>query len=214
MATYTTRFNLTKPATTETADIAVINTNMDTIDGVIPAVIDNLTSTSTTSALSANQGKVLGELVSTLSSDVTNLETTVGTLGAKSYGNAYYADSISASATLTKLIAIGEGKRFGQLILRYNEFGTVRGSVMILFSSDSTKALAVGYGTDAGVASSRRHLGSVTGSSGGRVGVGACGTAPVIVQEVYIDGTNLRIDFKNTAVGAEGLYCQLDWEVW
>ena len=59
MATYTTRFNLTKPATTETADIAVINTNMDTIDGAIPAVVDNLTSTSTTSALSANQGKVL-----------------------------------------------------------------------------------------------------------------------------------------------------------
>lgn len=59
MATYTTRFNLAKPAGTDTADITVINGNMDTIDGAIPAVIDNLTSTSTTSALSANQGKVL-----------------------------------------------------------------------------------------------------------------------------------------------------------
>ena len=76
MATYTTRFNLTKPATTDTADIATINGNMDTIDGAIPAVVDNLTSTSTTSALSANQGKVLGDLVSTLSGDVADLATT------------------------------------------------------------------------------------------------------------------------------------------
>ena len=59
MATYTTRFNLAKPALTDTADIAVINENMDDIDAAIPAVVDNLTSTSTTSALSANQGKVL-----------------------------------------------------------------------------------------------------------------------------------------------------------
>ena len=65
MATYTTRFNLTKPATTETADIATINGNMDKIDGAIPAVVDNLTSTSTTSALSANQGKELNDIVST-----------------------------------------------------------------------------------------------------------------------------------------------------
>ena len=35
MATQTTNFNLTKPAYTETADIAVINSNMDTIDTVL-----------------------------------------------------------------------------------------------------------------------------------------------------------------------------------
>ena len=92
MATNTTYMNLIKPELTDVADIASINTNMDTIDaklGLIEAgaevnvqsdwnaasgdaqilnkptipdavtVVDNLTSTSTTSALSANQGKVL-----------------------------------------------------------------------------------------------------------------------------------------------------------
>ena len=92
MATNTTYMNLIKPELTDVADIASINTNMDTIDaklGLIESgaevnvnadwnassgdaqilnkptipddvtVVDNLTSTSTTSALSANQGKVL-----------------------------------------------------------------------------------------------------------------------------------------------------------
>jgi hypothetical protein len=92
MATNTTYMNLIKPELTDVADIASINTNMDTIDaklGLIEAgaevnvnadwnassgdaqilnkptipdavtVVDNLTSTSTTSALSAKQGKVL-----------------------------------------------------------------------------------------------------------------------------------------------------------
>lgn len=35
MATSTTNFGLTKPAYNESADVAVINTNMDTIDGVM-----------------------------------------------------------------------------------------------------------------------------------------------------------------------------------
>ena len=107
MATNTTYMNLIKPELTDVADIASINTNMDTIDaklGLIEAgaevnvnadwnassgdaqilnkptipdavtVIDNLTSTSTTSALSANQGKVLGELVSNLTQELCIVE--------------------------------------------------------------------------------------------------------------------------------------------
>ena len=92
MATYTTRFNLTKPATTETADIAVINTNMDTIDGAIPAVIDNLTSTSTTSALSANQGKVLKSMVDAL------LDVKTATIGTTWTGSsAPYTQTVTVS---------------------------------------------------------------------------------------------------------------------
>lgn len=38
MAGHTTKFNLTKPAASETADIGVINTNMDLLDAAIPVI--------------------------------------------------------------------------------------------------------------------------------------------------------------------------------
>ena len=110
MATYTTRFNLTKPATTDTADIATINGNMDTIDGAIPAVVDNLTSTSTTSALSANQGKVLqdGKV------DVSG-ETMTGALVAQN--NTNYTTAQMRNITLSTADASGGGN--GDIWIKY-----------------------------------------------------------------------------------------------
>lgn len=48
------------------------------------SVVDNLTSTSTTSALSANQGKVLNDKITELSKGVTILSTTGGTISVSS----------------------------------------------------------------------------------------------------------------------------------
>ena len=69
MADKTTNYNLTKPTEDEFYDIGVFNENADIIDAELKKlnddkvdVVNNLTSTSTTSALSAAQGKVLKDL--------------------------------------------------------------------------------------------------------------------------------------------------------
>ena len=143
MATNTTYMNLIKPELTDVADIASINTNMDTIDaklGLIEAgaevnvqsdwnaasgdaqilnkptipsattVVDNLTSTSTTSALSANQGKVLqdGKV------DVSG-ETMTGALVAQN--NTNYTTAQMRNITLSTGDASGGGN--GDIWIKY-----------------------------------------------------------------------------------------------
>lgn len=131
----------------------------------------------------------------------------------KLYGNVTYTDSIGAGATLTKNIAIGEGKRFGKCVIhRSSNYG----GVLVEFCVDSTKTLMIGSeinsGTNYGAARSRRHLGKVT--SAGLFGNMVTGVYDIEIAEVYIDGTNLRIDFKNTGGSSKSLDCTIDWEVW
>ena len=56
MATTTTNYGLTKPAYSETADIAVINSNMDTIDRHLKTLYD--TTSTHTSQISTLQSSV------------------------------------------------------------------------------------------------------------------------------------------------------------
>jgi len=61
MATYTTNLNLTKPDYTDAADVAVINTNMDTIDTAVTAKVPKAGGTMTgdltyTNLIGANNG--------------------------------------------------------------------------------------------------------------------------------------------------------------
>lgn len=75
MATNTTNYNLTKPADNETADIQVINGNMDKVDAALLPE-NSLESESTKKALAAAQGKVLDGKISalnaSLSAEITN----------------------------------------------------------------------------------------------------------------------------------------------
>lgn len=131
----------------------------------------------------------------------------------KLYGNVTYTDSIGARATLTKNIAIGEGKRFGKCVIhRTSNYG----GVFVEFCVDNTKTLMIGSeinsGTDYGSARSRRHLGKVTAVV--LFGNMATGSNRIEISEIYINGTNLRIDFKNTSDSSQSLDCTIDWEVW
>lgn len=132
--------------------------------------------------------------------------------GVKVYGNAAYTDSISAGATLTKSIPLGGS-------IYKNGIAVIGGSsgdgIMVFFGTDNTKTLATGLvGTDSGGAWSRRAYGSITGTGSSSPGWAVSGYGTIKINDVYIDGSNLKIVFQNTDGSARSLNCNVDWEVW
>ena len=135
-------------------------------------------------------------------------------LGTKIYGNAAYTDSINATTTLTKTIALGASVyKHGIIVIRNSSFD-VKGGIIAFFGTDNTKTLVTGnYATTAGSAWSRRYLTKVT-SMVDTIGFAATGNAFIDINEIYINGSNLQIDFYNTDAGSRLLDCIIDWEVW
>ncbi len=142
----------------------------------------------------------------------------------KSYGNISYTDAISVGQKLTKSIAIGEGKNFGRLVVRsYMNTG-----VLVEFCRDKMRALMVGRegtglagNTNAGTAHSRYGLGCIAESStvnnGRKLGAFASGNVYTRINEVYIDGSYLKVEFEHDASAGStsgNLNCDIDWEVW
>lgn len=145
----------------------------------------------------------------------------------KTYGNVAYTDSIAKGTALTKNIAIGPGKKFGMLVMRRTD-GTVSlnfgGGIMVFFSTNNLKTLVIGNdfpptsstgNRNAGGALCRRHYGAITNGYDTQFGGYAASEGQIQVQEVYIEGNNLRIDFFNRSTDYPySLNCTIDWEVW
>jgi len=135
-------------------------------------------------------------------------------------GSVHYTDSIDAGSTLTKQIAIGSDKIRGKLtVSNYTTTETDMGihGVMVFFNTDNLKTLAVGHRASPDVSAaaiSRAYLGKITvaGSSSG-FGRKATGHEEIRINEIYISGSNLVIEFENTDTAAQSLNCQIDWEV-
>lgn len=135
---------------------------------------------------------------------------------AKAYGYVNYNESISASSTSTKNIALGGSYSFGKLTINASLYL----GVMIFFCTDNTKTLVTGYAqpsstNGAGGAWSRRHKGLVTETGDTNVvGTRVTGSQNIRINECYISGTNLVITFQNTDASSATLNTNVDWEVW
>jgi hypothetical protein len=136
----------------------------------------------------------------------------------KVYGSVTYTDSINASSTLTKNIALGGSYKHGMAVVSYNAVN-VKLSGLVFFGTNNLKTKAVGYysiysygeNIQGGSAACREHLGSVTTTDG--FGVAWTGDQFIRINELYISGTNLVIVFYNSDTD-RSLNCRIDWEVW
>jgi hypothetical protein len=143
----------------------------------------------------------------------------------KAYGNFEYTDSINASSTLTKTIALGANYSHGRLVIKNKYPGSGSSpnyfqGLTAVFGTDNTKTLLSGAGYmsttyyPAG-GWSQRMLGKVTGSAESvEYGRLVTGNANITIDDIYINGANLTIVFRNNSAGAISLACVGDWEVW
>ncbi len=143
---------------------------------------------------------------------------------AKVYGNAAYSDAIGASSVLTKTIPLGGTYRNGMIVIRPTalpvnaSYGTDYGAI-VYFGTDYSKTKGIGAysggysNTHWASAWSRRQAGYAIGAFN-EPGNNAAGGSYIRVNDVYISGTNLIIDFYNTYTSSTSLGCNIDWECW
>jgi hypothetical protein len=113
MPEYTANYNLIKPGYDETADIKVINENMDTIDGKLKENADGLSTHSSKAASTSASGHVQ------LQTTVDNSETTALTPKAL---NTHVADEMPHQFTSTnKTYRYGFKAQDNHLIFTYEE---------------------------------------------------------------------------------------------
>jgi hypothetical protein len=140
--------------------------------------------------------------------------------GAKAYGNATYTDTINFGTTLEKRIPLGAVYKYGQMAIKRNASSVTNG-MLVVFSQDNLKTKAVGHTVNAGSyvsAWARRWLGIVTrgdNDSAPQYGSGTVGDNRLRIDELYIDGSDLVILFRNTHTSTNlSLDALIDWEVW
>ncbi|AYO30795.1 hypothetical protein D2962_09395 [Biomaibacter acetigenes] len=133
----------------------------------------------------------------------------------KAYGNVAYTDSIAASSTLTKTIALGGTYKHGHLVINPSSSDL---GIMVFFGTDNMKSLVTGTVTSTdwrGGAWSRELLGCIAvGNPSTGPGKGVTGASPIGIDDVYINGSNIVIVFHNYATSAASLNCTINWEVW
>ena len=124
--------------------------------------------------------------------------------GNKVYGNATYTDMFTASQVLTKSIPIGTGYKNGIMTIRnfVNNFG-----IVVFFGTNNLRTLICSGGNGAW---SRRDRGGVTVSNSGW-GIAGIG---ININDLYINGSNIDIVFRNDDTNSRQLTCIVDWEVW
>lgn len=128
----------------------------------------------------------------------------------KIYGYATYTDTLSSEQTLIKTIPLGGIYAHGKLTMKASVFG-----ILVNFSTNPDTTLVTGtikYYTDPhGGSWSKRNLGTVSNST---YGYSASGNSSINVNNIYINETDLVIEFKNTTTSSPSLNARIDWEVW
>jgi len=140
-------------------------------------------------------------------------------------GNANHTDTITAGGTLIKNIPL-DSAYFRQGIATFVDGSTTytRG-VMVFFTTTNTETLVHGTCLDdissaneqLGGVWTRRVLGKITEgyvSSTFVSGYKATGNQYMSINEVYINGSNLQITYKNNYSADATLSCEVDWRVW
>lgn len=127
-----------------------------------------------------------------------------------SRGNANYTDTVAAEGgVVTKNIAIGSGKKFGKCVI-----GPANPSVgsLIFFSTNNLDTVGIysGSSTSGTMSIIRRRISSYLVS----MQLGATYSDTFFIDELYIDGSNLQIKFRNVGTSPRSLACTIDWEVW
>lgn len=129
--------------------------------------------------------------------------------GTKVYGNVTYTDSIAASSTLTKTIALGGTYKHGLAV--------VGGKGYASFGTNSTKSkgfMVRGSSSYCYLRAFSRDIDTVVLDGGDYAVQAPTGNINIYVQDIYISGTDLVIIFKNNSAGAQSLDCKVAWEVW
>jgi hypothetical protein len=147
----------------------------------------------------------------------TDLQTLINnkTNDVKAYGNASYSDSMAPSTTLTKTIALGGAYKNGIVTINSDVQG-----IVCFVGTDKLKTLVAGTVYNAGYAGgawSRQSKGYITtyADSGNYVGAYVAGVGFLTIDDVYINGTNLTIVFRNRhTTNTWSLGCGVGWEVW
>ena len=140
----------------------------------------------------------------------------------KIYGSVTYTDSIAALSSLTKNIALGGNYKHGIVLVRPNaipawDYGDA-GVLTFVGTYNLATKVSGGrpYASNAQYPSawSRRKYGKVVSAYPG-LGGQSLGDSHLELSELYIDGSNLRLDFYNTwTTEPANLSCFIDWEVW
>lgn len=134
-------------------------------------------------------------------------------------GRASLTGTIAANSTLTKTITLGAPD--------YTEGSCVIGGgtdgILVFFTTDPEEAFVVGHvqdydGNRWGSAWSRAREGRITnkmGSSSGSIALGHLATwhYGITIDDVYIDGSNLTIVYRNNLETSEPLDNRVDWRV-
>ena len=132
-----------------------------------------------------------------------------------------YTDEIAGNATLEKTISIGAGKSFGEMVVGSN-FANVNEGVKVSFDIDQDGALISGLGYEvsgdrSGSAWSRKRQGIVTDGGGtafNRYGRRATGNREIGIDDIWIDGSFVKIIFRNYNSSPQSLDCYIDGRVW
>jgi len=183
------------------------------VEDVLQEISTNITNVDTASNLLAKIKTVDG-IGSGLDADtVDGLHASSFMGGVKVYGTNAFTDAIAASGSLTKNIALGGAYKNGIAVIKHTSLVY---SIVVFFGTNSIKTKVTGLGQYYNVWT-RENAGSITqGASsptfGDRV---ASGVSKLYIKEVYINGTNLQIDFGSAeTVSTYSLDCTVYWEVW
>jgi hypothetical protein len=128
------------------------------------------------------------------------------------------SDGIAASGTLTKTFSLGSTSyKYGEVTLESGKYG-IHVTVTDVNTESFVQGIAISLGTDLfGSAWSRDSKNYITGehSTGSyTLGYLATGTYAVSVDECYINGSNLQLDFVNNTASSDVLSCDLNFRVW
>jgi len=153
-------------------------------------------------ALSAYQGKVLKDLVDTLTD--TNIV---------SSGSATFTDTLNSNTQIIKSVPIGIGKRHGRVLIKPVSGNYVYNSRALIFPTTNTGAMGIRFAGRDSVWGRKANLEPLATSE-----ILGYYSSDLVLLDVYIDGSNLKFVFKNQYDDASStpmtLNCIAYWEVW
>jgi len=126
-------------------------------------------------------------------------------------GAVTYSESLAANTSITKSIAIGNGKMRGMAV--------IGSKIIVHFGTDSAISKFSGFVALDSSSDGRAWIGETDSYlSGGFVtikGYQACGDAAIKITAIKINGTNIDITFKNdNLTTAKNISTTINWEVW
>ena len=127
-------------------------------------------------------------------------------------------DEITASGTLTKTFLLDSANyKHGEVMLESGRYG-IHVNITNVNTESFVQGVALSLGTDLfGSAWSRNEKNYITSEhSTGTYTLGylATGTYAISVDECYINGSNLQLDFVNNSTSSDSLSCDLNFKVW